>query len=259
MVEIPGASRAFRCALTRPHQSPFTSKPTPVRLSGRRIAAVLIFLSTLIVGCQPTVIATTPPTAAPSPAASATPMAPPTSTPLPSATPVPPTPTATPVPPTPTLTPTPRPPTETRGGARQIAPPGGMGNTLADFRAHFGPGERVTGAQAVYQNAWSQEGRTLLVQFWLSTRAGAMKVELPEPYRLLNDSYALASEYLPYDARLIRQPSATMQHYRSQQFSNIMPDELIEDRTSPGEIFVRFNVRDGRVVSLQIGSGHPSG
>jgi hypothetical protein len=71
--------------------------------------------------------------------------------------------------------------------------------------------------------------------------------------------YGVAAEYLPYDARLIRQPTANLQHYRSQQFENVMPDELLAESTDPGDIFVRFNLRDGRVISLVLGSGHPSG
>ncbi|HEX3247398.1 MAG TPA: hypothetical protein VHX16_18480 [Chloroflexota bacterium] len=172
---------------------------------------------------------------------------------------MPPTPTATPVPPTPTATPTPRPSFETRFGERQIAPPGGLGNTQADFRQNFGPPEQLTGRQSIFQFAWHNEDRTINVQFWLSRRAGALRVDLPEPYQPLTDSYELADDYLPYDAEFIRRPTANLQHYRSQQFENVMPDELLAGRANPGDIFVRFNLRDGRVSSVVLGSGHPSG
>ncbi|MFN0072203.1 MAG: hypothetical protein ACKVVP_12020 [Chloroflexota bacterium] len=216
---------------------------------------------TMEAGCQPNVISTTPPTpvASPSPVASPTPVPSPTATLVPTATSIPPTPTVTPVPPTPTVTPTPRPSTETRFGERQIAPPGGLGNTPTDFRQNLGPSETISGPQSTYQLAWKKDGRTISVQFWLSRRAGALRVDLPEPFMPLDASYGLAGDYLPYDARLVRQPAAHLQHYRSQQFSNVMPDELLANRTSPGDIFVRFNLRDGRVVSLMLGSGHPSG
>jgi hypothetical protein len=183
----------------------------------------------------------------------------PTSTLTPTATPVPPTPTNTPIPPTPTPTATPRPPTETRFGERQIAPPGGLGNTPTDFRQHFGAPEQLTGSGSIYQFAWKDEGRVISVQFWIARRAGGIRVDFPEPYKLLNEMYGVAAEYLPYDAQLARQPTPNLQHYRSQQFENVMPDELLSESTDPGDIFVRFNLRDGRVTSLVLGSGHPSG
>jgi hypothetical protein len=134
-----------------------------------------------------------------------------------------------------------------------------LGNTPTDFRQHFGAPEQLAGAGSTYQFAWKDEGRTISVQFWIARRAGGIRVDFPEPYRLLNDMYGVAAEYLPYDARLVRQPSANLLHYRSQQFENVMPDELLADSTEPGNIFVRFNVREGRVSSLVLGSGHPSG
>jgi hypothetical protein len=213
----------------------------------------------VLAGCQPSVVPVglSTPAASHSPAASPTPS--PTFTVTATATPVPPTPTNTPVPLTPASTATPRPPTETRFGEQQIAPPGGLGNTPTDFRQHFGPPEQLTGAGSTYQFAWKDEGRTINVTFWISRRAGAIRVDLPQPYRLLNDMYGIASEYLPYDARLLRQPAAHLQHYRSQQFENVMPDELLGDSADPGDVFVRFNLRDGRVASMVLGSGHPSG
>ena len=210
-------------------------------------------------GCQSSVLLTPSPTPPASPTVAASPTPVPTSTITPTATPVPPTPTNTPVPSTPTPTATPRPPTETRFGERQIAPPGGLGNTPTDFRQNFGAPEQLTGAGSVYQFAWKDEDRTINVQFWIARRAGAIRVDLPEPYKFLNDMYQVAAEYLPYDAELVRQPSANLQHYRSQQFENVMPDELLGGSAEPGDIFVRFNTRDGRVTSLVLGSGHPSG
>jgi hypothetical protein len=177
----------------------------------------------------------------------------------PTTTPIPPTPTSTPIPPTPTPTATPRPPTETRFGERQIAAPGGLGNTPTDFRQHFGAPQQLTGAGSVYQFAWKDGDRTINVQFWIARRAGAIRVDFPEPYKLLDDMYAVAAEYLPYDSQLLRQPSPNLQHYRSRQFENVMPDELLGGSAEPGDIFVRFNVRAGRVTSLVLGSGHPSG
>jgi hypothetical protein len=97
------------------------------------------------------------------------------------------------------------------------------------------------------------------VQFWLSRRAGAIRVDLPEPYKPMNDMYAVAAGFLPYDAELVDQPTANLQHFRSKQFENVMPDELLAGRANPGDIFVRFNLREGRVVSFVLGSGHPAG
>jgi hypothetical protein len=240
----------------------FDSLRSLARHAGSRVqwqVALAAGIITLLLGCQPGVqsASSLTPVASPSPGVSPTPVA--TFTMTPTATPIPPSPTNTPVPPTPTATATPRPPTETRFGERQIAPPGGLGNTPTDFRQHFGPPEQLTGAGSIYQFAWKDEGRIINVTFWISRRAGGIRVEMPEPYRQLDDMYGVAAEYLPYDAQLIRQPAAHLQHYRSQQFENVMPDELLGASADPGDIFVRFNLREGRVVSFVLGSGHPSG
>ena len=52
--------------------------------------------------------------------------------------------------------------------------------------------------------------------------------------------------FLPYDAELVDQPTANLQHFRSKQFEDVMPDELLADSADPGDIFVRFNLREGR-------------
>lgn len=145
-----------------------------------------------------------------------------------------------------------------RAGERQISPPGGIGNSVGDFRLAFGEGERLGGG-TIYQNAYKQGDRTLQVQFWLARRAGALRVELPAPGVPLQRAYEIAQEYLPYDSRMVRQPTETIQHYRSERFSDLMPDELLGEQMQPGTLFVRYNLTGGRVTRLTLGAGHPSG
>ena len=38
--------------------------------------------------------------------------------------------------------------------------------------------------------------------------------------------------------------TANLQHFRSKQFEDVMPDELLADSADPGDIFVRFNLRE---------------
>ena len=56
-------------------------------------------------------------------------------------------------------------------------------------------------------------------------------MDLPEP-QPLNDMYAVAAGFLPYDAEFVNQPTANLQHFRSKQFEDVMPDELLAD-TAP--------------------------
>lgn len=228
-------------------------------LSTHRLC-LLALTGLALVGCgiagsaAPTATSTPPPpTPVPSPTVTLTPTA--TSTPLP------PTLTLTPtqVPPTPTITPTPVPANVTRGGERQIAAPGGIGNTINDFRTAFGPGEQLTGSQAIYQYAWKEGDLTLRVQFWLSRRAGGLRVELPGQGETLERALPIAKAHLPYEAEIVSQTSPTLLLVRSKRFTDVMPDELMDKNDDPGNLYVRYNLVNGRVASMVIGAGHPSG
>jgi len=227
-------------------------------LTARQVCLVAL-IGLAAVGCQavsstpPTPTTPPPPTPAPSPTVTLTPAA--TATPAPPAV----TPTPTPIPPTPTITPTPIPAVITRGGERQIAPPGGIGNTLNDFRAAFGPAEQLTGPQALYQYAWKDGDLTLQVQFWLSRRAGGLRIELPEQGETLDGALEIAKAHLPYETEIVSQPSPTLLHVRSKRFEDVMPDELMNLEDDPGELYVRYNQINGRVTSIVIGAGHPPG
>jgi hypothetical protein len=147
----------------------------------------------------------------------------------------------------------------TRGGERQIAAPGGIGNTINDFRTAFGPGEQLTGSQSIYQYAWKEDNLTLHVQFWLSRRAGQLRVELPDPGETFENAGKIAIAHLPYEAEIVSQPSPTLLLVRSKRFSDAMPDELMGPNDDPGDMYVRYNLVNGRVASMVIGAGHPSG
>lgn len=84
-------------------------------------------------------------------------------------------------------------------------------------------------------------------------------MELPRSGESLERAYAIAREYLPYDAVVTGQPTPALQHVRSRQFAAVMPDELLGERAAPGDLFVRYNIAGERVASITFGSGHPSG